>query len=176
MFKPKRLYCAALGLSVYITACATIENPEDCDIRCGFGANDRFEMENEERRKELQELRSAQGNLDASVAKREAEKARLVERAAELKSDIALQAQEIDRLKQTLQSAAFQARLGDEGIIELNAEIALVEAEIERLRNVPDDMTETEMRMVNQSLREVVAPAQEKFSDMVREVSLEDNF
>lgn len=168
--------CATIASIVFLSACATIENPEDCDIRCGFGANDRFEAENDARREDLQNMRAAQRDLLNDVEARRLEKERLSAQAETLRSEVALQSAEMSKIKEIIVSDEFRLRVTDAELAKLVAEVENVEAEIRRLESIPDDITDTEIRVVTQKLNNVVKPARARFSDLIEEVSIQDNF
>lgn len=148
---------ALLTLASSIAACSTIENPEDCDIRCGFGMNDRFEAENEKMSQDLDERIEENERISERLQSAQIEEATLEEREVNLRSILARQINRLDQLDATLDEQLAKQVVLESVYTSTKAQVAALRAETRAIVSKPK-MTVEDMDGATSMLTDKLVP------------------
>ena len=168
----KFIITAASLLCISLAGCATIENPEDCDIRCGFGKNAEFKAENAAMEKELEAREAENSKITQRLNSAKIREASLVEREANLRALLSKQVASLDALKNEIDLAVINSDATQADALVAKAKLANLDANIKRLQALPE-MKPADMDRAVVMVSQVVALR--KDPDIIKIVSISDN-
>jgi len=163
----------AFVTSLSLAACATIENPEDCDIRCGFGKNAEFEAENEVMRADLDQREADNAAIAEQLDNARVTAASLEQREANLRDLLNVQSNRLSQLESNLNRAVARNQMTVAKRNEIQAKIAGLDAEIKAYQAKPK-MTSSDLDGVQSLVQGKLVPFLVS-ADVVNVVNIRDN-
>lgn len=155
----RKLFKLALIISASTTlaSCATIENPEDCDIRCGFGKNAEFSAENENLRKDLANREADNARISEQLDAAKVTEASLQEREANLRALLDVQNSRLSSLEKKLNAAVARNQITEAQRNKVHLKIVSLNNSIRQLQSKPK-MTEQDLNNVTTLVQSQIVP------------------
>lgn len=138
-------FALVLSASAILASCATIENPEDCDIRCGFGKNAEFAAQNEDMRKDLASRDAENARISEQLNSAKVTEASLEEREKNIRAMLNVQSSRLNTLQQNLNTAVARNQITQMQRNQVQAKIASYVSSIKELQSKPK-MTEQDTK------------------------------
>ncbi|PHS34939.1 MAG: hypothetical protein COA91_13850 [Robiginitomaculum sp.] len=113
--------------SVFLVSCTTIENPEDCDIRCIGGANKRFEAENNAMENKLDKIDEENWALSQTLNEEKEKGVALLAEEGRLKNKLRAQTVELNELRKKIDKALALKKIAKSEHTSLSAELVAMQ-------------------------------------------------
>lgn len=163
------------ALSLMLQSCATVDDPRDCGVGCAFGGHERFEVENEELERSVQEAEASSESVLQSLAAAKARRAKLEQQSASLKAEVSTQSLRLTALSESIADARMQKQLSEAEFAAAQADIDALQLKIAELDSMPASMTQTEMQNVSATLESEVLPGLSNLAALISVDELGDD-
>jgi len=167
----------AVALSGFLSACATIENPEDCDIRCAFGKNAEFASQNEDMRRDLADQNLRNQEIAEQLNSSKKTEASLAEREANLRALLNKQSVKIDDLEKAANAAMARREISQRQYNTLRSQLKDVQTRTKMVLASTEELSESKTQKMASLVRDqrTVILASSNVLNVITSDSIPDN-